>query len=378
MTIRIPKWLLAVFAVVLVGGAVAGAYLIGQSSGGDDGAETVEAGDEVEDSAASTGPEAQPAPCDERAAKEAALTAGFADRIETTAEVQKQMAGVSESDFPSSVPQAPFWDEIAGYRVAILECADLTGDEVEEMVLAPSAGAGGNMFNWAVFTPDDSGEWQLAFSREAHQISDLKLREGTITEEAPTFEEGDPSCCPSAFRTSEISYRDGRFVLVSPTAEPGQREISFSTDGTPLRLGEIDVQQATPDDARAQLGTPNSIISTDPEVCVQSWSDLGLRITFANLGGADACGRKGAVGSFDLVGSLAEQAGWVTDDGAKVGMNANELRGIYPEAMREGDEMTLIQRPSPFGEGGVTTSLSAYLGDGQALGYRVFVGAAGE
>jgi hypothetical protein len=333
-----------------------------------------EEGDETSTTAAA---EVKPAPCDERSAKQATLTTGFADRIDVTAAVQASLLGL-EAETGAGVSQGRFWDEVSGHRVAILECADLTGDDVDEMVLAPSAGAGGNIFNWAVFTPDAEGEWQLAFSREAHQIASLKLRDDTIVERVPVYAEGEPLCCPSGFETSEIAHRDGEFVVASSTAEPSQREIAFAEDGTPLTLGELDLRTADPADARAQFGTPTSVFSPDANICDIEWSGLGLTITFANLGGADPCGREGAIGSFALLGSVAEQAGWQTDEGATLGMGPSELREIYPDAAGGRDMLTLISRPSPFGDGGTTPSLDAYLGDGRALAYRVFVGAAGE
>lgn len=331
--------------------------------------------DEGDGRSTTTAADVRPAPCDERSAKKAALTTGFADRIEATAAVEALMVGLKPGP---SVPQGSFWDEISGHRVAILECADLTGDDVEEMVLAPSAGAGGNIFNWAVFTPDAEGEWQLAFSREAHQIASLKLRDGTIVERVPVYGEGDPACCPSGFEAGEIEYADGGFAVSLPAADPSQREIAFAEDGTPLKLGELDLAGANPDDARAQFGTPTSVVSTDANICDIEWSGIGLTITFANLGGADPCGRDGAIGSYALLGGVAEQAGWATDDGATLGMTPGELREIYPEATRGGDTLTLISRPTPVAASGTTPSLDAYLGDGRVLAYRVYVGAAGE
>lgn len=218
--------------------------------------------------------EVEPAPCDERAAKKATLTAGFADRIEATAAVDAQLVGLGAQG-GAGAPRGSFWDDVSGHRVAILECADLTGDGVEEMVLAPSAGAGGNIFNWAVFTPDAAGDWQLAFSREAHQIAGLKLGDGTIVERVPAYGEGDPLCCPSGFETSEIAHRDGEFVVASPAATPAQREIAFAEDGTPINLGELDLQAANPDAAKAQFGSPRRSIRRTRTSARSSGRDSG-------------------------------------------------------------------------------------------------------
>jgi len=59
-------------------------------------------------------------------------------------------------------------------------------------------------------------------------------------------------------------------------------------------------------------------------------------------------------------------------------MGQSELRELYPDASGGRDKLTLISRPSPFGDGDTTPSLDAYLGEGRALAFRVFVGAAGE
>jgi hypothetical protein len=117
-----------------------------------------------------------------------------------------------------------------------------------------------------------------------------------------------------------------------------------------MSVGNFKPESGTPFEAAEAFGPPSSV-TRDDELCRQDWLDLGLVINFANLGGLDPCSEDGRVGSIELSGSLAEQAGWETAEGLKVGMGVQRLRSIYPDAKVESfpglrDVYVLIEGPS--------------------------------
>ncbi len=376
MTIRIPKWVLWALGVLLVAGAIAAAFLVGRSS--DDDPETARSSSSATSptSTISTTPDptAVPAKCSEREAMRATEETEFADEILAVGEAQSQIAGFGGVSGPGV--DGPFFDETTGYRPAILECRDLTGDEVEEMIFAPSAGASGSIFNWAIFTPDENGEWRLAFDREAVKIRDIKIRGDIVVETAPTYAEGEPLCCPSGKRSTEFAFEDGDFKVVSPVATRNERLIEVSSSGVD-GLGDFEPETDSSAETYSAFGIPSSVTHID-EACDYAWEDLGLTIHFANFGGADPCGPDGAVGSFDILGSAAQHAGWHTREGAEIGMSESELTDLYPSAKTKRGELVLVEKSSPIGGGNYLPVLSAVMVDGDAKAFRVYVGAAGE
>ncbi|MGH2994650.1 MAG: hypothetical protein ACRDL1_14100 [Solirubrobacterales bacterium] len=124
-------------------------------------------------------------------------------------------------------------------------------------------------------------------------------------------------------------------------------------------------------------------MTLDDELCINEWRDPGLLVNFANFGGADLCAKEGGVGSIELAGTLAEPAGWETDEGVSVGMTADELREIYPDATQKSfpglrDATVLIEGPMVIGEAGTYPVLSARVEGERVTELRLSVGAAGD
>ena len=372
MTIRIPKWAAAVIAVLLVAAVVGGAFLLGRSSSDSEPAPGEPSAQVAE---GETEPQAAAGDCSEKAAKNAVERSEFAAAVLATGRTESQLQGLGVAPFEPD----PFFDEMTGFRLGTLECEDLTGDGVDEMVVSLNAGATGAVFNWAIFTPDEAGEWQLTFHREGVRVRELKLRGDSVAERSPTYGPDDPTCCPSGSRTTEFTFdpAEETFVLSSPDVEPRERRIIVSSKGA-TALGTLAPLQASSLDATATFGTPSSILSSSPEACTHSWDDIGLRIVFVNFGGLDACGPEGRIGTASFVGTPAQQAGWKTNDGAQVGMSADQLRQIYPSASTSSKKIELIQQPTGFGDSGVTPALTAFLEEGHALAFQLYVGAGGE
>ena len=125
------------------------------------------------------------------------------------------------------------------------------------------------------------------------------------------------------------------------------------------------------------FGVPSSIFRDDV-LCAQSWLDLGLTINFANLGGANPCGSDGRIGTTQIEGPLAAEAGWETSEGIRADMAVDEVRSIFPGAYRAEGGLVMIEGPTPFGPDGVYAVVSATTAGGRTDLTTFSVGAAGE
>lgn len=361
MTVRIPKWLLWAIVAGLVAAAIASAFLLGRSSGGD--------GSPVAGSP-SRGPDEDPG-CSRVSAEQATLSSVFADTIRGHGTAQARANGYAADGGP-----AFFTDVATDYQVALLRCSDVTGDGDEEMIVGIGAGASRRVFSWAVFEAGETGRWELLFDREGSQVSSIEAGNRSIVVRTPTFGTDDPLCCPSGYKSTRIEFRDGKFEPVS-SGSPAEREVVVE-EGRVTRLGELDPFRDSSIQAVAEFGAPTSIVDGSDSVCHYGWGDLGLSIDFANFGGGDACGLEGRMANFELAGAPAMQAGWHTNEGAEVGMKVGELRNLYPGARENDGELILVETPSPIGAGGTLAVMTAFAGGGRAWSYRFYVGAAGE
>ena len=360
MTVRIPKWLLwgvAVAALVAIG------FAIGRAGGN---GETDHLGAEK----TTQTPAAKEAVCSKPMAEVATLDTEFDDEIRAGSTLR----AVMEGGHPSEVPF--FSEEGTDYQVGILECADLTGDGLGEMVVGLSAGASGRVFHWAIFTPDDGGRWALAFDREFVSTSSLEIMGNAVLTRIPIYGRDDPLCCPAGYKSVRVAFRDGKFQVTSPRA-PSEERLIRTEGGRVTSIGPLAAGDS-PTEAVAAFGRPTGLGSPSDSVCRFGWDELGLSIDFANFGGGDPCGPEGRIGYFELAGAAAEQSGWRTEEGARVGSSVTGLEDLYPGSIRSGAELTLVAVSSPIGSGGTIPVMVAYLVDGSARAYRFYVGAAGE
>ncbi|HEU5062341.1 MAG TPA: hypothetical protein VFT79_04190 [Solirubrobacterales bacterium] len=365
MTVRVPKWLLWVAAAALVIGLLAVGFTLGRSGGGDGSSSPAQ-------KPAERPPAAEEAVCSKPMAEAATLDTDFDDRIRANGAVRAEM---EDDDRPSV--EVPFFSENPlDYQVAVLECADLSGDGVGEMVVGLAAGASGRVYHWAIFTPDGRGRWTLAFDREFLAASSIEIEGDSVHVRTPIYGSDDPLCCPSDYKSIRVGYRNGRFEASSTDAPAAERRIVLEDS----RVASIGRLAATDPPSRAVVlfGKPTGVVNYPESTCTYSWSDLGLSIDFANFGGGDPCGPAGRIAYFELVGTSAEESGWHTAEGARVGAGAASLERLYPEARRSGNELTLVEVASPIGASGTLAVMTAYLADGRALAYRFYIGAAGE
>jgi hypothetical protein len=324
-------------------------------------------------SSTSGSPSSDEAPvCNERSAKKATLGTGFAEEIQKAGEISAALDGTA-----APAPMDPFFHDRRGFRVEALKCVDLGRSHGKEMVVGLGGGAGGRIFHWAVFTPDHKGGWRLIFSRSGVPAERLTPQGGVLIELTPTYEEGDPLCCPSGRRAASFDFIGRDFRMASPRSSGTDRLIVVEADGI-SRIGPLDARSATPVDAQVAFGRPSWVLQDSGEVCTMTWSNLGLEIVFANLGGEDPCGPAGAIGSFEVNAVAGAQAGWRTSEGARLGMSTQELLRLYPAAGFQRGQFVLVSVPTPFGETGVTPALSATMFEGDAASFHGYVGAAGE
>jgi hypothetical protein len=359
VTIRIPKWLLwAVLGVVVIAG-IAAAFFIGRSSSDNGGAALTQGGTAATSTEAST---AAAPECSGTQAKRAVVSSEF--------ETSVRRLGVASGSEPLISPHA----SPPGYSIGKLVCRDLTGDGAEEMLVQLVCCTSGAFSPWAIFMAED-GQWRLAFHR-AGVPATLSIQGDAIVEKTPVYGPDDPLCCPSTFRFGRAAWDGTEFAYRSNEGSP-ERTIRAGTRGV-SRLGAFTPQSGSPFDAAKAFGPPSST-TPDDELCRESWLDLGLVINFANLGGADPCSAAGRVGSIQLQGELAEQAGWKTEEGATVGMTLHEVRSIYPDAKPDLHHvLVLIEGPSAVGTGGTYPVLSARIANEKFSELEMFVGAAGE
>ena len=192
MTIRIPKWVLGVVAVLVVAGLAAGGYFLGRSSSSN----SHPTAPSPASTASSTGPTIPQFLCTKGSAEQAVLNSDLPGFI-------KAAGGI--------VPH-PFIHRGTGYFVTFLRCADLTRDGRNEMVVGLGAGTGGT-FDWAIFMPAGH-RWSLAFDQEGPQIEDLKVEGGNVLEVQAIYGPTDVGCCPSGKRVSKVAW-DGQAFRVS-------------------------------------------------------------------------------------------------------------------------------------------------------------------
>jgi hypothetical protein len=313
-------------------------------------------------------------PCNKRAAENAVNADRFAQEVRDL----------------GAVP--PLSSVLAIYDLELLDCADLTADGVEEMVVqlneigidpetAPNSAR-----PWAIYMAED-GKWTPALIRTHIPNAEIAIAGETARERSPALAEGDPVCCPTGVRPGEVSWNGKEFVY-KPGAGPRGRTIALA-DGVAETLAGFDLQEGSLPDAIELFGPP-SFYTPQDELCPATWEDLGLEMDFANLGGLDPCGDDGRVAGARLEGLEARQAGWRTQEGATLDISEEELRELYSDMqpaeeeatlsteLPEGQLFTLVERPATVGVGDLTPTLSARLDGGRVVGFEISVGAQGE
>lgn len=262
-------------------------------------------------------------------------------------------------------------------RILQLECGDVTGDGIEEMVLRVGQGKPSEVSPWAIFS-DDGGEWRLALARD--QVSaTLELDDRGVVETQPVYRAGDRACCPSGTRSGVVGW-DGEGFAYTPDEGTPERTIVLGP-ATVRELGSFRPPAGVAGAVRA-FGTPAQTTSIGRS-CVRAWPDLGLSITFASLGIVKPCA--GAVQTISIDGLTGEQAGWQTGDGLAIGDDLETLRSEYPDLKRGAGIPAAVARPGDVYE--LVTAdrfatriavVAARVDEGRVIGIDLYAGLAGE
>lgn len=357
MTIRIPKWLLAALGVTLAFALAAGAFLLGKGSGD-------EGPDEPTEVAAQEAVE--PPKCNEDVARDVVSR-------------RNPAIGLDTFSYPGQ-------NTFEAYSLGSVDCADLTGDGTDEMIVRFYYQTLSGSSPWFIYGAED-GHWDLKMRRMLSGRDSIRVVGGVVKESANAYAPGESLATPSSERVGEVSWNGERFIYESRNGI-GDGEVSFTGD-LPDAIGGMPVIGSYLPDAIDMFGPPNTYGGTSDEVCNAYWNDIGLIINFVSLGGSTAC-ESGAIQSFLINGEAAEQVGWrVGPTGLAVGEREDELRRDYPEMAPgpvyygsedqigvPGRDWSLITIKSPYA--GRIATLSARMSKGTAVAYPVWVGAAGE
>ncbi len=265
-------------------------------------------------------------------------------------------------------------------RLQQFECADLTGDGDEEMVVRVGQGKPAAISPWGIFRSVD-GEWALALARDL-VTAELQVTGSEVIEAQPVFAEDANACCPSGERTGSVSWDGGGFVFTPGEGASETERTVVSSGATVSQVGAFDPRTGAAG-ALAAFGTPARTTNLGTS-CLREWPDIGLAIAFASLGSVDSC--NGAVQSVSVDGLTGQQAGWRTKDGMVIGGELTDVQALYPNARhdaigvgfplpRPGSAYVLRDEPR-FGT--QLPVLAARVQDQRVLGLDFYVGLAGE
>lgn len=318
-----------------------------------------------------------------------ATAAGFGGNDSEPAAACTSTAGLSvsrEGDFAkivadvNAVPTTSSGDPRVAHLLQ-LECADLTGDGVDEMIVRVGQGKPAAISPWAIFR-SVGGEWELALARETVG-AELRVAGDGVIEAQPVFPEGANACCPSGERTGLVSWNGSAFAFTPDEGESGSERTVTSGGATVTQLGSFDPRSGAAG-ALTALGTPAQTVELGNS-CLRQWPDLGIGIGFASYGVGEPCA--GAVQSVSIGGLTGQQAGWRTGEGLALGASLAELRELYPDARRAkfGVSFPLpepgtiyVLRNAPLYGGLRVPVLSARVEDRRVIGFDFYVGLAGE
>jgi hypothetical protein len=157
--------------------------------------------------------------------------------------------------------------------------------------------------------------------------------------------------------------------------------LNARSDGSVRNIGGFHpYQDPTLGAAIDVFGTPDSKRSLDGgNACIVRWRDVGLKVTFANFGSADACTWKGGLAQVaDIRGDNTER--WRTNEGLRIGDSEARLRDRYPNAARHGSYWWLVTATTYIGceDGCPYGVLRAKVVEGDVRAFMVWIGAAGD
>lgn len=168
-------------------------------------------------------------------------------------------------------------------------------------------------------------------------------------------------------------------VLVALALAPCAVARSFVVQGDTTIGGYAVKANGTLGGAIEAFGQPTTLRGTSyqgqPRIaCVARWQHLGLRISFYNLGGEDACEPRSGYFSQALV--TGKQ--WRTAKGLRIGDSARRLRFLYNPSRFTGQWVWLLKRYSQYGAGAHYPGLEGKILRGRVTAFRVNFPAGGD
>lgn len=134
--------------------------------------------------------------------------------------------------------------------------------------------------------------------------------------------------------------------------------------------------------AIAAFGRPTSTSRTSPITCVVNWSRIGLRATFANLGGVPPGGQTICSPAVGLLATATVRGrAFQTQEGLRAGDSTARLKRLHTGARFRQGTWWLATAPAVFGDvepGERFPIVRAFAKDGRVTHLALHIGAAGE
>jgi len=132
--------------------------------------------------------------------------------------------------------------------------------------------------------------------------------------------------------------------------------------------------------AASVFGAPTAVKASGSAGCDVRWSELGLRITFANFGAPDRSACEADIGRAQVIQiGGAKAAGWHTNRGLYIGAKRSTMFKKYDQRRTGPGRYSLVRRASPFGPPGtIQEILGARISNGKVSSFVVSPFAAGD
>jgi hypothetical protein len=106
----------------------------------------------------------------------------------------------------------------AGVLGITMEPGDLTGDGIPDLLTSEHTGGTGACGRWRVVASEPAGATEI-FRRDTCD-TDIAIAAGELRIREAVYEQGDPHCCPSAFRVTTLRWDGAEWVETGSETQP--------------------------------------------------------------------------------------------------------------------------------------------------------------
>ena len=106
----------------------------------------------------------------------------------------------------------------AGVLGITMEPGDLTGDGIADLLTSEHTGGTGACGRWRVVATEPGGATEI-FRRDACD-TEIAIASGDLRIREAVYEQGDPHCCPSAFRVTTLRWNGQEWVETGSETQP--------------------------------------------------------------------------------------------------------------------------------------------------------------